>query len=81
MYDYEAMRDWQHREENPGYEREIGLTMPDLVSEDGEYDPEIAELVVQENARENARRRKNNEQTEVARLRALLQEHGIDPDE
>lgn len=71
---YDDMRDWQYREENPGYEREVGLTAGDL----DDVDPEVAVLVAESYARDNAARRENNHRTEVAGLRALLEEHGIE---
>lgn len=71
---YDDMRDMQYREENPGYEREIGLTAGDLA----DVDPEVAVLVAESYAHDNARRRENNHRTEVAGLRALLEEHGIE---
>jgi hypothetical protein len=76
--DYDDMMDWKYREENPGYEREIGLTAGDLE----DCDPEIAELVVEEYAHDNAKRRDRNHRTEVDGLRGLLEEHGIEiPDD
>lgn len=84
MPDYEEMRDWQYREENPGYEREIGLTAGDLA----DCDPEVAVLVAESYAHDNARRRENNARTremelrqENEELRALLRQHGIDAPE
>ena len=71
---YDDMMDWKYREENPGHEREIGLTAGDLE----DCDPEIAELVAESYARDNAKRREQNHRTEVAGLRALLEEHGIE---
>lgn len=76
--DYESMRDFQYGEENPGYERELGLTPSDLGWGDPDYDPEVAVLVAENNARDNARRRENNLRADNARLRALLDAHGIE---
>lgn len=73
--DYDDMRDWQYREENPGYEREIAYT-PD--PDDPDRDPEVEGLVAEIYAHDNAKRRENNLRTENARLRALLEEHGIE---
>jgi hypothetical protein len=75
--DYDDMRDWQYREENPGYERSIGLTASDLA----DCDPEMAVEVAGIYARDNRKRQENNLRADNARLRALLKEHGIDPDE
>lgn len=75
--DYDDMMDLKYREENPGYEREVGLTGVDLA----DCDPEIAVLVAESYARDNKRRREGNQRTEINRLRALLEEHGIDPDD
>lgn len=72
--DYDDAMDWKYREENPGYEREVGLTMSDL----DDCDPEIAALVVEKYAHDNARRREHNHRTEIAGLRALLEENGIE---
>ena len=72
--DYETMRDFQYGEENPGYQREIGLTAGDLE----DCDPEVAALVAETYARDNAARRENNHRTEIAGLRALLEENGIE---
>ena len=75
---YDDMMDWKYREENPGYEREIGLTSGDLA----DMDPEVAVLVAESYARENAARRARNHRTEVTALRALLEENGIEiPDD
>jgi hypothetical protein len=71
---YDDMMDWKYREENPGYEREIGLTAGDL----DDCDPEVAALVAETYARDNAARRERNHRTEVAALRALLEENGIE---
>ena len=80
--DYDDMRDWQYREANPGYEREIGLTSADLA----DCDPELAREVAAIYARDNAARRANNQRTTEARLRqdnaelrTLLTAHGITP--
>lgn len=75
--DYDDMMDWKYREENPGYEREVGLTASDLE----DCDPELAVHVADIYARDNAGRREHNSRTEICRLRGLLKEHGIDPDE
>lgn len=71
---YDDMMDWKYREENPGHEREIGLTAADLA----DCDPETAVAVAEVYARDNAQRREGNLLTENARLRALLEEHGIE---
>lgn len=71
---YDDMMDMKYREENPGYEREVGLTAGDLE----DCDPEVAALVAESYARDNAARREQNHRTEVAGLRALLEEHGIE---
>jgi hypothetical protein len=80
MLNYDDMRDMQYREENPGYEREVGLTAGDL----DDCDPEVAALVVESYAHDNARRRESNARTREAQLRqeneelrALLRTHGI----
>lgn len=80
--DYDDMRDWQYREENPGYEREIGLVAVDLV----DCDPELVREVAAVYAHDNARRRDSNRRTREAELsqeneelRALLRAHGITP--
>jgi hypothetical protein len=79
---YDEMRDWQYREENPGYEREVGLTAGDLA----DCDPEVAVLVADSYAQDNAARRANNARTteaclrqENGELRALLAAHNITP--
>ena len=81
MLDREDMADWQYREQNPGYEREIGLTASDLA----DCDPELALHVAQMYARDNAGRRERNAHTreltlrqEIDELRALLTANGID---
>lgn len=74
MFDYDDMMDFKYGEENPGYQREIGLTSTDL----DDVDPEVAVLVAGVYARDNAARREHNHRTEVAGLRALLQENGIE---
>lgn len=71
---YDDMRDMQYREENPGYEREVGLTAGDL----DDCDPEVAVLVAESYARDNAGRRERNARTRIATLEALLTEHGIE---
>lgn len=71
---YDDMMDWKYREEHPGYEREIGLTASDL----DDCDPELAVEVAAICARDNAGRRDRNHRTEVAGLRALLEENGIE---
>lgn len=76
--DYDDMMDWKYREENPGYEREIAYT-PD--PDDPDRDPEIEAMVVDIYAHDNKRRREHNDRTEINRLRGLLEEHGIDPDD
>lgn len=70
---YDDMQDWKYREENPGYEREIGLTAGDL----DDCDPDLAREVAEIYARDNAGRRERNHRTEVSGLRALLEENGI----
>lgn len=82
--DPEEMRDWQYREENPGYEREIAY-MPNYSNPDNpdyinpeDRDPELDEMVHEIYARDNAGRRERNHRTEVAGLRGLLEEHGIE---
>lgn len=81
-HDPEDYLDWKYREENPGFEREIGLTAGDLY----DCDPEVAVIVAEANAWDNARRRENNARTTEAilrqeneELRALLKNHGITP--
>ena len=74
MMDYDEMRDMQYREENPGYERPIGLTAGDLE----DCDPDLAVEVAAIYARDNAGRRERGLRTEVAGLRGLLKEHGIE---
>lgn len=71
---YDDMMDFKYREENPGYEREVGLTAADLE----DCDPEVAVLVAESYARDNAARREHNHQTRVAGLVALLEENGIE---
>ncbi len=73
--DYEDMRDMQFREENPGREREIAY-FPEFDGE--ERDPEIDAMVHEIYARDNAGRRERNHRMEVAGLRNLLEEHGIE---
>lgn len=70
--DYDDMMDFKYGEENPGYQREIAY------APDPDYDPEIAVLVAEKYAQDNARRREGSLRTENARLRALLEEHGIE---
>ena len=85
---YDDMMDWAHREANPGYEREIAYLpnytnpeCPDYVDPQ-DFDPELDEQVHGIYARDNAGRRERNHQTEVAGLRNLLEEHGIEiPDD
>ena len=72
---YEDMRDWQYREENPGYEREVAYT-PD--PEDPDRDPDIDLLVADIYARDNAGRRERNLRTENTRLRQIIEAHGIE---
>ena len=73
--DREYMMDWKYREENPGYEREIAYSPePD----DDFRDPEIELMVAGIYAHDNAKRREHNHRTEVAGLRGLLEEHGIE---
>jgi hypothetical protein len=74
MFDREDMMDMQYREENPGYEREVGLTASDLE----DCDPEIALLVADKYAHDNKRRRDGNLRTENDFLRGLLEENGIE---
>ncbi len=71
---YDDMMDWKYGEENPGYQREIGLTAGDL----DDCDPELAVLVAETYARDNQKRRENNQQTRIDGLTALLQENGIE---
>lgn len=73
--DYDDMRDFQYAEENPGYRREIAYT-PD--PEDPDRDLEIELLAADKYAHDNAKRRESNLRTENNRLRALLEEHGIE---
>lgn len=80
---YDDMADMQYREENPGYEREVGLTWSDF-GED--CDPDLAMEMAAVYTRDNAARRQNNERTrqaeleaENAELRALLTANGITP--
>ena len=76
--DYDDKRDWQYREQHPGYEREIGLTAADLA----DCDPELAVLVAETYTRDNQKRRENNQQTRIDGLMALLRENGIEiPDD
>lgn len=70
---YDDMQDWKYEEENPGYKRGIGLTAGDL----DDCDPDLAREVAEIYARDNAGRRERNHRTEVAGLRALLEENGI----
>ena len=84
IFDYNDMQDWKYREENPGYEREIGLTAADLA----DCDPDLAVEVAAIYARDNGRRRDNNRRTreaelqaEIEELRALLTANGIDAPE
>lgn len=72
--DYDDMRDWQHREQNPGYQREIGLTAGDLE----DCDPELAVAVAETYSRDNQKRRESNQQARIDGLMALLEEHGIE---
>lgn len=78
--DYDDMMDFKYGEENPGYRREIGLTAGDL----DDVDPEVAVLVAETYARDNAGRREGNLRTENAELREqiadLRQRLGEDPD-
>lgn len=76
--DYDDMMDFKYGEENPGYQREIAYT-PD--PDDPDRDPEIEAMVVDIYAHDNKRRREHNDRTEINRLRGLLEEHGIDPDD
>lgn len=73
--DYDDAMDWKYREENGGREREIAYT-PD--TSDPDYDPEVAEMVHEIYARDNAARVERNHRMEVAGLRALLEENGIE---
>lgn len=74
---YEDMRDFQYGEENPGYQRPIAY-IPEYDGE--ERDPEIEAMVADIYAHDNRKRQEGNLHTENARLRALLEENGIDPD-
>lgn len=71
---YDDMMDMKYREENPGYEREIGLTSGDL----DDVDPEVAVLVAESYARDNMGRRERNARTRIAVLEEVLAEHGIE---
>jgi hypothetical protein len=71
---YDDMRDMQYREENPGYEREVGLTASDLA----DCDPEVAVLVAESYARDNAGRRENNLRTRISVLETALENAGIE---
>lgn len=71
---YDDMRDWQYREENPGYEREVGLTASDLA----DCDPEVAVLVAESYARDNAGRREGNLRTRISVLETALEDAGIE---
>lgn len=75
--DYDDMMDLKYGEENPGYKREIGLTASDLA----DCDPDLAVEVAAVYAHDNAGRRAHSERTEINRLRSLLEEHGINPDD
>lgn len=75
MRDYEDMRDFQYREENPGREREVAY-VPEFDGE--ERDPEIEAMVADSYARDNAKRRESNLRSENDELRALLDQHGIE---
>lgn len=81
---YDDMMDWKHREENGGQEREIAYIpnytnpeAPDYVSPE-DFDPELDEMVHGIYAHDNAGRRERNHRAEVAGLRGLLEEHGIE---
>jgi len=89
MYvDYDDMMDWKHREENGGREREIAYMpnysdpeLPDYIAPE-DRDPELEAHMHELYARDNAGRRDRNHQAEVAGLRGLLEEHGIEiPDD
>jgi hypothetical protein len=71
---YDDMMDWKYREENPGYEREIGLTAGDLE----DCDPDIARKVAEIYSRDNGKRVENNLRAENDRLRQLLKENEIE---
>lgn len=80
IFDYDDMRDWQYREQNPGYEREVGLTASDLA----DIDPDVAREVAAIYAHDNGQRREHNQRTREAELqaeneelRALLRAHGV----
>lgn len=80
--DREEMRDWQYREENPGYQRETGLTRSDFE----DMDPGFAEHYADYIAAENKKIRASNERTALAeaqdkidQLTAQLKAHGITP--
>lgn len=84
MTDYDDMMDLAYRESNPGYEREVGLTAADLA----DCDPDIALMVADSYAVDNARRRERNTRTreaellaEIEELRGMLRENGITPPE
>jgi hypothetical protein len=85
--DREEMAAWAYAEANPGYRKEIGLTMSDLTDDYGEpYDPDFARVIIEQNAAENAAIRAGNERTALAELRAendelraLLTANGITP--
>lgn len=71
---YDDMADWQYREQNPGYEREVGLTASDLE----DCDPEIAVLVAEKYAHDNGKRREGNLRTRIATLEAALEDAGVE---
>lgn len=84
LIDPEEMRDWQYREENPGHEREIAYLpnytnpeLPDYIAPE-DRDPELEAEMHAIYARDNAGRVARNHRTEVAGLRGLLEEHGIE---
>lgn len=81
---YDDMMDFKYREENGGREREIAYLPnytnpehPDYVDPQ-DRDPELDEQVHAIYARDNAGRVDRNHRAEVAGLRGLLEEHGIE---
>lgn len=81
----DEMADWQYREENPGYQRETGLTASDFADiNDPDFAIAFAEHIAADNAairERNARTTEDRLRAENENLRALLREHGITPPE
>lgn len=74
------MRSFAFREEH-GYLPDDVYTPTEEDLQDPDHD-EIAALVIDQYAHNNAKRREERHRAEVAALHALLEEHGIDvPDE